>query len=81
MILKNYNISIIMQNDSIKVFYIRKKFMVPNINDRMKSGGQRKFNTGLPMAIVPLWSSRVSGGLFYPLMMEVKNVGEINDSE
>ena len=51
--------------------------MVHNKTGITKSDGPREFSTGPPMAISPLWCSRVSVFLFYTLMMEVKDVGEI----
>ena len=58
----------------------RKKLMVHNKTGITKSDGPREFSTGPPMAISPLWCSRMSVSLFYTLMMEVKDVGEIIDS-
>ena len=53
--------------------------MVHNKTGITKSDGPRKFSTGPPIAISPLWCSRRSVSLFYTLIMEVKDVGEIND--
>ena len=51
--------------------------MVHNKTGITKLAGPREVSTGPPMAISPLWCSRMSVSLFYTLMMEVKNVGEI----
>ena len=53
--------------------------MVHNKNSRITSGGPRDFSTGPPIAIGSLWCSLMSVSLFYTLMMEVNDVGEIID--
>ena len=57
----------------------RKKLMVHNKTGITKLDGPKELSTGPPMVISLLWCSRMSVSLFYTLMMEVKDVGEIID--
>ena len=57
----------------------KKKLMVHNKTGISKSDEPREFSTGPPIAISLLRCSRMSVSLFYTLMMEVKDVGEIID--
>ena len=58
---------------------VAKKLMVHNKTGISKSDEPREFSTGPPIAISLLRCSRMSVSLFYTLMMEVKDVGEIID--
>ena len=51
--------------------------MVQNKTGITTSGGSREFGTGPLMTISLLWCSLMSVSLFYTLMMEVKDIGEI----
>ena len=53
--------------------------MVHKKTGRITSGGPREFCTGVHIAIGLLWCSLMSVGLFYTLMIEEKNIGEIID--
>ena len=57
----------------------RKNLMVHNKTRHNQIRWANKFSSGPPMAISPLWRSLMSVRLFYTLMMEVKDVGEIID--